>query len=44
MVASAFRGKRYMRLTEPLLDELAEGAAEEGGLAGLDAVGWPELT
>jgi len=44
IVASAFRGKRYMHVTEPLLDELAEGAAEEGGLAGLDAVGSAELT
>jgi MFS family permease len=44
IVASAVRGKRYMHVTEPLLDELAEGAAEEGGLVGLDAVASAELT
>jgi len=38
IVASAARGRRYMHTPEPLLDELAEGAAEEGGLVGLSAV------
>jgi MFS family permease len=38
VVASAVRGQRYMHVTEPLLDELADGAAEEGGLFGLGAV------
>jgi MFS family permease len=38
VVASAVRGRRYMHTPEPLLDELAEGAAEEGGLMGLGAV------
>jgi MFS family permease len=36
IVASAVRGRRYLHATEPLLDELADGAAEAGGLAGLD--------
>ena len=44
IVASAVRGKRYMHVTEPLLDELAEGAAEEGGLVGLDAIASAEFT
>jgi hypothetical protein len=34
IVASAVRGKRYMHTAEPLLDELAEGAAETAGLVG----------
>ncbi len=38
IIASAVRGRRYLHTAEPLLDELAEGAAEAGGLAGLDAV------
>src|ERR1019366_5504554 len=38
IVASAVRGRRYMHTAEPLLDELAEGAAEAGGLTGLGAV------
>jgi MFS family permease len=38
IVASAARGRRYMHTAEPLLAELAEGAAEEGGLVGLGAV------
>jgi MFS family permease len=38
IVASAVRGQRYMHTAEPLLDELAEGAAEAGGLMGLGAV------
>jgi MFS family permease len=38
IVASAARGRRYLHTPEPLLDELAEGAAEEGGLVGLGAV------
>jgi MFS family permease len=36
IVASAARGRRYLHKTEPLLDELAEGAAESAGLVGLD--------
>ncbi len=36
VAASAVRGRRYLHATEPLADELAEGAAEAGGLAGLD--------
>jgi MFS family permease len=36
VVASALRGRRYLHVTEPVLDELADGAAEVGGLAGLD--------
>jgi MFS family permease len=44
IVASAVRGKRYMHVTEPLRDELAEGAAEEGGLVGLDAIASAEFT
>jgi len=37
IVASAVRGRRYLYATQPLLlEELAEGAAEAGGLAGLD--------
>jgi len=38
IVASAVRGRRYLHTAEPLLDELAEGAAEEGGLVGLGVV------
>ena len=38
IVASAVRGRRYLHTAEPLLDELAEGAAEAGGVAGLGAV------
>jgi MFS family permease len=38
IVASAARGRRYLHTPEPLLAELAEGAAEEGGLVGLGAV------
>jgi len=36
IVASAVRGRRYLHPAQPLLDELADGAAEAGGLAGLD--------
>jgi hypothetical protein len=36
VVASALRGRRYVHVTEPVLAELADGAAEVGGLAGLD--------
>ena len=36
IIASALRPKRYLHTTEPLLEELAEGAAETGGLVGLD--------
>jgi MFS family permease len=35
IVASALRGKRYLHVNEPLTEELAEGAAESGGLLGL---------
>jgi MFS family permease len=38
IVASAVRGKRYLHVTEPVIDELAEGAAEAAGLVGLTAV------
>ena len=38
VVASALRGGRYMHRTEPLAEELAEGAAESGGLLGLEPV------
>ncbi|MEP7024877.1 MAG: MFS transporter, partial [Actinomycetota bacterium] len=38
IVASAFRGRRYMHTTEPLLDELAEGAADAGAIVGLEPV------
>ncbi|MGA2827341.1 MAG: MFS transporter [Streptosporangiaceae bacterium] len=36
IIASAVRGKRYMHIPEPLAEELAEGAAEAGGLMGLE--------
>jgi MFS family permease len=36
VVASALRGKRYMHVEEPVLEEMAEGAAETAGLLGLD--------
>jgi MFS family permease len=36
VIASAARGRRYMHAAEPVLAELADGAAEAGGLAGLD--------
>jgi MFS family permease len=36
IVASALRPKRYLHTPEPLLEELAEGAAETAGLTGLD--------
>jgi MFS family permease len=38
IVASAVRGRQYFHASEPVLDELAEGAAEAGGLAGLEPV------
>ena len=38
IVASAVRGRAYFHVTEPVLDELADGAAEAGGLAGLEPV------
>ncbi|HUY44399.1 MAG TPA: MFS transporter [Streptosporangiaceae bacterium] len=38
IVASAVRGRRYLHTAEPFLEELAEGAAEIGGLMGLEAV------
>ena len=36
IIASAVRGKRYLHTEEPLAEELAEGAAESGGLLGLE--------
>ncbi len=36
--ASAVRGRRYLHTPPPALEELAAGAAEEGGLVGLDAI------
>jgi MFS family permease len=36
VVASALRGRRYVRENESLLEELAEGAAESAVLVGLD--------
>jgi hypothetical protein len=41
VIASALRGGRYMHqpvgsATEPLIEELAEGAAESAGIVGLD--------
>jgi hypothetical protein len=38
ILASALRGKRYLHEPEPVLDELADGAAEAGGLEGLQPV------
>jgi hypothetical protein len=34
IIASALRGKRYMHATEPAVIELADGAAEIGGITG----------
>jgi hypothetical protein len=34
IIASAFRGKRYLHATEPAADELADGAAGIGGITG----------
>jgi hypothetical protein len=34
IIASALRGKRYLHATEPTVDELADGAAEIGGITG----------
>jgi MFS family permease len=34
IIASALRGKRYMHATEPTVVELADGAAEIGGITG----------
>src|SRR5579863_4037666 len=36
VVASALRPKRYLHADEPLIEKLAEGAAETAGLVGLD--------
>jgi MFS family permease len=36
VVASALRGKRYFHSSEPVIEELAEGAAETAGIVGLD--------
>jgi MFS family permease len=38
IVASALRGGRYLHAAEGVVDELADGAAEIGGLAGLGPV------
>jgi MFS family permease len=38
IVASALRGKRYLHANEAILDELADGAAEAGGVVGLEPV------
>ncbi len=38
IVASALRGRPDVHATEPVADELADGAAEIGGLAGLEPV------
>jgi MFS family permease len=38
VVASALRGRPYLHASEAVLDELAEGAAEAGGLVGLEPV------
>ncbi|HTT50847.1 MAG TPA: MFS transporter [Streptosporangiaceae bacterium] len=38
VVASILRGPRYLHGTEPVPDELADGAAEIGGVAGLEPV------
>jgi MFS family permease len=44
IVASAARGRRYLHAPEPVLDELAEGAAESAGVFGLDqAAGLADL-
>src|SRR3984957_11607587 len=44
VVASALRGKRYLHPAEPVVEELAEGAAETAGLVGLDeTAGLPGL-
>jgi MFS family permease len=45
VIASAFRGRRYLHAAEPLTEELAEGAAETAGLVGLDeTTGLPDLS
>jgi MFS family permease len=45
VIASAIRPRRYMHATEPVAEELAEGAAETAGLAGLDeTAGLPGLS
>jgi MFS family permease len=36
VVASALRGKRYMHVQEPVVEEMAEGVAESAGIVGLD--------
>jgi MFS family permease len=36
LIASALRGKRYFHQAEPVVEELAEGAAESAGVLGLD--------
>jgi hypothetical protein len=36
VIASARRGRRYLHQPEPVLEELAEGAAESASVVGLD--------
>jgi MFS family permease len=36
VVASALRGKRYMHVQEPVVEEMAEGVAGSAGIVGLD--------
>jgi len=44
VVASAVRGRRYLHRSGPLLEELAEGAAESAAVYGLDeTAGLPGL-
>jgi MFS family permease len=45
VIASAIRPRRYMHATEPVAEELSEGAAETAGLVGLDeTAGLPGLS
>jgi MFS family permease len=38
IIFSAFRGKRYVHQSEPVIDELADGAAESAGVVGMAQV------
>jgi MFS family permease len=38
IIASAVRGRRYLHQTEPVIDELADGAAGAAGVAGLTEI------
>src|SRR3984885_2068409 len=38
IIASALRGERYLHKPEPVLEELAEGAAESAGAFGIEAI------